>query len=199
VAQREASVAGHEARKAALPGDFELPELGANPTPEERADYLIKRLEQFIREGSTIGEGMNFRQWQAMAKAEIANMIADAENSVQRDDVVTKRLLFVAAAAMVTIGFWGTAVSLHKIGYLAAALVCGFAGLVLMAVAGEWRFRKWRKRRRARDRAKRLARIEDLNRRIKKLEQELEDEAEDLEKKLKSRRPGTGRAPMPHV
>jgi uncharacterized protein YlxW (UPF0749 family) len=187
MAQRETSISGHEARKAALPGEFEVPVLGENPTPEERADYLVKRMEQFIREGSTVAEGMSFRQWQAMAKVEIANVIADAENSVQKDDVVTKRLLFVAAAAMITIGFWGTAVSLHKVGYLAAAIVCGISGLVLLGVAGEWRFRKWDKRRRAKKRTKTLARVEDLNRRIKKLERELEDEAEGLEKELKKR------------
>jgi hypothetical protein len=78
-------------------------------------------------------------------------------------------------------------VSLHKVGYLAAAIVCGIAGLVLLGIAGEWRIRKWSKRRRAKKRAKALARVEDLNRRIKKLERELEDEAKGLEKELKKR------------
>ena len=42
--------------------DFEVPELSGNPTPEERAEYVIVRLEQFIRDGSKINEGMSFKK-----------------------------------------------------------------------------------------------------------------------------------------
>ena len=42
-----------------------------------------------------------------MARTEIANALLAAENSNQDDDVVTKRLLFSIASALVTIGFWG--------------------------------------------------------------------------------------------
>jgi len=42
--------------------------------------------------------------------------------------------------------------------------------IVLMGVAGEWRFRKWNKRRQAEKRREALARVESLNRRIKRLE-----------------------------
>ena len=170
---------------AAADAAFKVPELKDNPTPEERAEYVVLRLEQFIRDGRTIDEDMSFRKWQQMAKVEIANAVAEAENSQQKDDVVTKRLLFVAASAMVTVGFWGTAVSLHQVGHLWGAIVIGTAGFLLMAVACEWRLRKWNKRRRAEQRAKSLARIESLNKRIKKLEHQLEKEAESLEKELK--------------
>lgn len=164
--------------------EFKIPELTDNPTPEERAEYVILRLEQFIRDGRKIDEGMSFRLWQAMAKVEITNAIAEAEAKSQKDDVVTKRLLFTFAAALVTVGFWGTAVSLHKVAYLAGGLVCLVAGLFLMGVAGEWRFRNWSKRRQAKKRREALARVESLNRRIKQLEHQLEKEEKALKKKI---------------
>lgn len=165
--------------------EFKIPELSDNPTPEERAEFVILRLEQFIREGRKVDEGMSFKLWQAMAKVEIANALAEAEAKSQKDDIVTKRLLFTFAAALVTVGFWGTAVSLHKVAYLAGGLVCLAAGLFLMGVAGEWRFRNWSKRRQARKRRAALARVEDMNRRIKRLEHQLEKEEKALKKKVR--------------
>lgn len=171
---------------------FDLSRLGDKPTPEERADYVLFRLEQFIRDNRTVAEGVNLRQWQAMAKVEIANAVAAAEmaSAREKDDVPTKRLLFVAAAAMVTIGFWGTAVSLHRVGYLVGGIICLVAGLALFAVAGEWRLRRWWKGKRARERAKALARVENLNRRIKLLERELEKEVETLEEAIRKKKAG---------
>lgn len=169
-------------------GDFIVPDLPDNPTPEDRATYVILRLEQFIREGRKVAEGMSFKKWQAMALTEIATNIADAQNDVQREDVPVNRFLFTVAASMVTIGFWGTAVSVHKTGYLVAGLICLGAGIVMLAVAGEWKFRKFWRGREAGKRRVRLRNIENLNRRIKRLERELEREAKDLEKALSSTR-----------
>ena len=50
-----------------------LPEESSRPSPEQRADFVVKRLEQFIREGRTVGEGMSLKQWMDMARYEIAN------------------------------------------------------------------------------------------------------------------------------
>ncbi len=166
--------------------EFKVPELSDDPSPDERAEYVIMRLEQFIREGRTFDEGMSFKIWQAMAKVEIAIAIAESELGQQKEESITRRLLFTFAAALVTVGFWGTAVSMHKVGYLVGGIVCGLAGLVLLAVAGEWRFRKWKKNRQANKRRKSLARIESINRRIKRLENDLEKEEKRLEKKIKA-------------
>ncbi|MDA0305343.1 MAG: hypothetical protein O3B76_03540 [Proteobacteria bacterium] len=165
--------------------EFKVPELTDDPTPDERAEYVIMRLEQFIRDGRTLDEGMSFKIWQAMAKTEIAIAVAEAELGQQKEESVTRRLLFTFAAALVTVGFWGTAVSMHKIGYLAGAIVVTLSGLVLLGVAGEWRFRKWRQVRQANKRRKALARIERINRRIKRLEGDLEKEEKKLKKKVK--------------
>ena len=168
--------------------DFQVPELGEHPTPDERAEYVILRLEQFIRDGRTIDEGMSFRKWQAMAKTEIAIAVAEAENSQQHDEISSRRVLFVAAAAMVTIGFWGGAVSFHNVGNMAAAIICTIAGVVLLGYAGGWQFRKYDNRKKSRERRRRLRRIESLNRRIKRLETALEKEEEELEEALKKKR-----------
>ncbi len=165
-------------------GDFKVPNLSANPTPEEHAEYVIRRLEKFIRDGRTLAEGMSFKKWQTMAKTEIALAIAEAQNSQDYDEMHSRRVLFVAAAALVTIGFWGTAISMEKVDYLAGGIVCLVAGGIMMFVAGGGRYRRYKNRKDGIKRATRLVRIESLNRRIKKLERELEDEEKRLEKSI---------------
>jgi len=156
--------------------------LQQDPTPEQRADFVVKRLEQFIRENRTVDEGMSFKQWTDMARAEIINTIIDAETSYQDDDMVSNRLVISAAASMITIGFWGTLLAFDKAQYLVVAIICVIAGLWLFAVAGEWRFRKFFRMREAKKRAKSLRRIENLNRRIKKMEKQLEKDVKEMEK-----------------
>jgi len=124
---------------------------------------------------------MSFERWKQMARSEIAIAIAEAEISQSRDELASKRVLFVAGAAMVTIGFWGAVASLGKIDYLLGAAICGLAGVILMMAVGQWRFRSWSERRQAKKRREALGRIENLNRRIKRLEKELGSEADDLE------------------
>ena len=167
--------------------DSQVPEHRGHPTPEERAQCVIMRLEQFIREGRTIDEGMSLKKWQAMALTEIAVAIAEAEKCQDHDEINSRRVLLVAAVAMVTIGFWGTAVSFHHVGHLVAGIICAGAGAVLLFVIGHWRFRKWNNRRNAKVRGKRLKRIENLNTRIKRLERELVKQEEALEEDLRKR------------
>jgi len=161
---------------------FILPALPENPTPEDRATYIVLRLEKFIRDGRTLDEGMSFRKWQAMALTEIAANITEAKTKLSARTSVTNRLLFTTASALITIGFWGTAVSINKVGYIDDALVCGFAGLVLLTVAGEWQWTRFWRKCQAGKRKLRLGRIKSLNRKIKKLEHELEKEVSEQEK-----------------
>lgn len=156
-----------------------------NPTPDERAEFIMQRLEQFIREGRTISEGMNLQKWQDMAKIEIANAIIESELDAQDDDVVTKRLLFTFGAAFITIGFWGGLWAYDKVHYVGAAFLCGAAGMIMLGVAMEWRFRKYWKKRQVGVRGKSLRRCQDLTRRIKKMEHELEKEEKRLKKEHK--------------
>ena len=167
------------------------PTMSSVSTAEDRADYIVARLEQFIRDGRKDEQGMSFDKWKQMARSEIAVAVAEAEMSQQHDELQSKRVLFVAAASMITIGFWGTVTSMDKIEYLVGAVICGLAGLLLMLAVGEWRFRSWSERRQAKKRREILGRIESLNRRIKRLEKELGAEADEYEamlKKLNKRR-----------
>ncbi|HEY9079611.1 hypothetical protein [Magnetovibrio sp.] len=161
------------------------PDEASNPSPEQRADFVVKRLEQFIREGRTLSEGMSLRQWQDMARFEIANAVSAAENAARDDDKVTRRVMFTLAAALVTVGFWGTVFSFDKAPYLVVAFIFTITGLITLAIVGEWRFMKYFRRHQARQREKSMRRIEDLTRRIKRMEKELEKEADTLRDKLK--------------
>ena len=167
------------------------PTTDDNPTAEERADFVCRRLEQFIRDNRSPDGGMRFRTWQAMARTEIANAVADSELSVEKDDVLTKRLMFVAASSLVTIGFWGIAFSWGRVGYLAAATICILAGLAMFAAALEWRVRKYLKGHTRKSRAKGLGRIEGLNARIRQMERELKKEEQTLEKAIETARQGS--------
>lgn len=160
------------------------PDETGNPSPAQRADFVVRRLEQFIREGRTFAEGMSLRQWQDMARFEIANAVAAAENAAKDDDQVTRRVMFTVAAALVTVGFWGTLFSFDKAPYLVVAFIFTITGLVTLAVVGEWRFVKYFRRHQARKREKSIHRIEDLTRRIKRMEKELEKESDGLRDKL---------------
>ncbi len=156
-----------------------------NPTPDERAQFIMQRLEQFIREGRTLSEGMSFRKWQEMATIEIANAIVETQVDAQDDDIVTKRLLFTFGAAFITIGFWGGLWAYDQVHYIGAAFLCGAAGMIMIGVALEWRFRKFWKRRQVGVRQKSLRRCQDLTRRIKQMEFELEKEEKRLKKRHK--------------
>jgi len=160
------------------------PDETGNPSPAQRADFVVKRLEQFIRDGRTFAEGMSLRQWQDMARFEIANAVAAAENAARDNDQVTRRVMFTVAAALVTVGFWGTLFSFDKAPYLVVAFVFTITGLITLAIVGEWRFMKYFRRHQARKREKSMHRIEDLTRRIKRMEKELEKESDGLRDKL---------------
>lgn len=178
------------------PGDTQRAEgLGNNPTPDERAEFIMSKLEQFIRDGRTISEGMNLRQWQDMAKVEIANAIVETQLDAQDDDVVTKRVLFTFGASFTTIGFWGGLWAYDKLHYVGAAFLCGAAGLFMIGIAMDWQFRSFWKRRQMGVRKKALTRVQDLTRRIKKMEHELEQEEKRLEKELKTVRMNKGASP----
>jgi len=161
------------------------PEETSRPSPEQRADFVVKRLEQFIREGRTVGEGMSLRQWMDMARYEISNALHAAENAHDDQDVVTKRLLFTVAASLVTVGFWGTLFAYDKVEYLVVAIIFGITGIVLLAIVGEWQLMKYFRRHQARQRERSLHRVEDLTRRIKRMEKELKEEHRALQSKLK--------------
>lgn len=145
-----------------------------DPTPQERADYIVRKLEQFIREGKS-ERGMSFKTWQAMARTELGNAFADIEQrkAQQRADLTVRRILVTGAVALVTIGFWGAVLAVdHRYGPVASILVA-VAGLVLAAMAAELTTRRVLDRLRLQRRKNAFGKIEDFDKQLRKLEAEI--------------------------
>lgn len=163
---------------------FEIPQLSDDSLPEEHAEYIIRRLEKFIRDGRTLEEGMSFRKWQLMAKNEIALSISEAQNKYKCDEINLRRVLFVSASALTTIGFWGTTISLEKVTYLPGAIICLISGLLILFLASRDRYIHYKNHNDGILRADRLVKIKTLNNRVKKLERDLEEEEKRLDKAI---------------
>lgn len=146
----------------------------SDPTPEQRADYLVRKLEQLIRDGRTV-RGMSFKTWQALARTELINAFGDIERrkGEARQDRLARRLLIVAATTLTTIGFWGGAVAIDRNREGIAALVIFVSGLVLVAFVSDFGLRKLWGRHKVGRREKSIAKIEDFDGQLKKLENEL--------------------------
>ena len=164
--------------------NFETPQMIDNPLPEEHAEYVIRRLEKFIRDGRSLDEGMSFRKWQSMAKTEIALSITETQNSYKYDEVNSRRVLFVFASAMTTIGFWGTVISLEKITYLPGGVICLIAGLLILFLTSKGHYRRYKNHIDGIKRKSQLIKVKSLNNRVKKLERDLEKEEKYLDETI---------------
>lgn len=157
--------------------------MAEGPSPEQQADYLVRKLEQTIRDNRTV-KGMSFRTWQAIAREEIVNALRSADKRRAENDRSIGRALLVAAASLVSIGFWGAVVAVDRTYGGIAALVALVAGAALFFVGAEWGIRRvgsgWTRRRRA----ERLSNIEDLDRRIKRMEDALKKKHDRLKERM---------------
>lgn len=160
--------------------------MANEPTPEERAEYIVKRLELFIRENREPFKGMNFSKWQQLARMEIANSMKDIENIHKTDDQISRRMLFVIGSSIATIGFWGVAAAFGKLDYMLAGMICMIAGIVVIAHAGEWAARKAIKKSTAAKRQRAYSNAVALDRQIKQMEKDLKNKAKELEKTITS-------------
>lgn len=146
----------------------------SDPTPEQRADYMIRKLEGFIREGRKVN-GMSFKTWQTMARAELLNAFLDLERRVEkgRQDNVVRRLILAGASGLVTIAFWGAATIVDRHwGGLATEIFIG-AGLLLAVVAVELFLRHLANRYRKIARNRHFEQIVEFDALVKRLETEL--------------------------
>ena len=112
------------------------------PTPRQRGELIVKRLETFIRDGRSDKGGMSFRRWQEMAVDEFTNAILDAEREERRDNRFMVRVMTVGGLAVITIGFWG-AIVVAGLSYdrqVVAFILIGAGGL-LSLVFGLWGLR----------------------------------------------------------
>ena len=154
-------------------------------TTEVHAEYVVKRLEQFIRNGRKSDEGMSFKKWQNMAKAEIIKAFLEVKNQRNEMKRDSRILIFVSATAIVTIGFWGIAASLQRAETLTAGLICFFSGIIVFLFFGWDRYRNYKLRCNIRDRFGSLQRISSIDKRIRILERELGAEEKKCQEQLK--------------
>ena len=147
---------------------------GNKPTPKQRGKLIVKRLENFIREGRSDKGGMSFRRWQEMAVHEFTNAILDAERDEQNDYQFMTRVIAVGALAIITIGFWGAIVA-AGVSYdrqLTAFILIGAGGLLFL-VFGLWGLRRLGKHVLSGRRRERLNRITKFDHQLAQLDIDL--------------------------
>lgn len=164
------------------------------PSADDRADMVVMMLEQFIREGRTefggksaeSGKktGMSFKRWQDLARSEVRAAILNAEAAEQRRNNVWTRVLLTSSVCLITIGFLGGAAAWGQLDKFIAAVCSGLIGIVLLGVFFEWPVRRYTEAYQARQRARKLARIRDLDRQIKVMEQHLDKRKNSLDDKM---------------
>ena len=146
----------------------------SDPTPAHRAEYMIRQLENFIRDKRT-EKGLSFKTWQSLAHAELTNAFTEHERQMLRmkQDRLGRRLLLVGSASLTTIGFWGAVMMIDEHYGLLAAIILACAGIALAFVLGEMGARKMMSHYRTRSRERSFERI-----------REFDDQVKDLEKKM---------------
>jgi len=174
-------------------------DLGAappdDPTPEDRAAIVVRVLEQTIREGrndpavrSRAGRpGISFRDWQDVARIEIAAAIREAEAVIRSRRAFGTRIAMTVAACLVTVGFFGAAVSWGRVDRTLAAMASLAAGAGLFLAVMEIPLRRSARRGRARRRARKFENLRNLDRQVAVLERLLEDRRKALEDRLEGR------------
>ncbi len=159
--------------------------MGKNPTPQERADVIVKRLEQLIRDGKTERGGISFKRWQELAVHEVSNAIRDAEKRWRKDNRFISRGLAVGAATVVTIGVWGTVLaSAAAPDRQTAALILIIAGGVMFAILGTWGIKRLDKFYQFGRRRDHFERVFDFDRQLAQLDIDLEKRLKELEETL---------------
>ena len=149
--------------------------LGKNPTPPERADLIVKRLEKFIRDGRDKQRGVAFNKWQEFAVDEVTNAIRDAEKHWRGDHRFVTLGLTIGAAALVTIGVWGSALAASMApNRQTAALILLIAGGTLFTVIGVWSLRRLDNYFKVFRRQNNIIKISSYDKQLAKLERELE-------------------------
>lgn len=159
--------------------------MGKNPTPQERGVVIAKRLEQFIREGRTKNGGIPFTRWQELAIHEVTNAIRDAEKHWRRDHRFIDRSLLVGAAALVTVGVWGTMLAAqYAPDRQTAALALMIAGFALFGVVAAWGIKRVGRLYQGGRRRHLLERVKNFDRQLARLDRDLEKRLKDLESTL---------------
>ena len=174
-----------EADATSEPSEYSEFWLGKNPTPPERADLIVKRLEKFIREGRTSQRGVDFKKWQEFAIDEVTNAIRDAEKHWRRDHRFLTSALTIGATALLTIGIWGSALAADMApDRQTAALILMIAGGTMLTVVSVWSIRRLDNYYKVGRRQRHIIRVWNYDRQLAKLEHELKSRLTELRQDL---------------
>jgi hypothetical protein len=162
------------------------PKQKNDPTPDQRAELIVLKLEHYIRDNRTV-RGVPYRTWQAMARAELTQaFIAVAEREQQiRRDVVMRRFLTIVAGSLITIGFWGAVVALDTHYATLSAILMFLAGLGLLYAISDFSIRRFWSSGAPRRRRRTFRRIETFDRQIRRLERDLQKHLKKKEEEAK--------------
>jgi hypothetical protein len=150
------------------------PRPSNDPTPQERAELIVLKLEHFIRDNRTV-RGVPYRTWQAMARAELTEAfieVAERERNIRRD-LVMRRFLTIVAATLITIGFWGAVVALDTHYATLSAILMFLAGLGLLYAISDFSLRHFWSSGRPRRRRRAFRRIQTFDRQLLRFEREM--------------------------
>ncbi len=163
-----------------------------NPTPHERAELVVRRLEDFIRKGRTEDGGINFRKWQEMAAVEVADAIRDAERYLRSDQRFWTRSMSVGAASLLTIGVWGTVLAADATAdRQMTALILIITGVLLSGLVSIWAVRRMDHYYKKGRRRYHLKRIIDFDRKLATLDKEMENRIRNLQESLREMTKGS--------
>tara|TARA_R110001583_G_scaffold31776_1_gene108306 strand:- start:9127 stop:9525 length:399 start_codon:yes stop_codon:yes gene_type:complete len=112
--------------------------FGKYVVPEERANNIVKLLDEFLRKGPR--KGLKYSRWQQIAWYEIVDELKRAEAAQKNQDSLTKASFLGLAVGFGTIGFWGIVVLLgQNFGMIGGVLIV-IAGLVIWRslAKGKW-------------------------------------------------------------
>lgn len=153
------------------------------PTPEERADVVVLKLERFIRDNRTLSQGVSFRKWQDMARVEILKALYDAEADHAHETHVVDRALMLLGIGLSTVGVWGTALAVSMApDRVIAAVIMLLGGLAVLWAIGLLGLRTPFKRFQAATRRARLERVRSLSREISDIEYLLKKRKKSVER-----------------
>ena len=173
---------------ASKPPEYSEFWLGKNPTPTERADLIVKRLENFIREGRTSQHGVAFKKWQEFAIDEVTNAIRDAEKHWRRDHRFLTSALTIGAVALLTIGIWGSALAADMApDRQTAALILMIAGGTMLILISVWSIRRLDNFYKVSRRQSHIIRVSNFDRQLAKLEHELRNRLAELQQDLEDK------------
>jgi hypothetical protein len=162
--------------------------MSNGPTPEQVAEYLVRKLEQTIRDNRS-GEartkkGMSFSNWQTIAREEVGNALRAHERRQNRQSLALARMTLVSTSAVVTCGFWGMMVAVDRTWGTAAGIATTVAGAALIATIAHWGIQRAAGSFTKSARERRLLHIEEIDKRIKRMEADMTKKADRLKDRM---------------